>query len=45
MSNHVPPRGPGDYRPDVRPLLLVVILMVAVVVGWVLLSPVILPAR
>lgn len=45
MSNEVPRRGPGDYRPDVRPLLLVVGLLVAVVVGWVLLSPAILPAR
>ena len=38
-----PPRAPRDYRPDVRPLLLVAVLLVAVVVGWVLLSPLILP--
>ena len=40
-----PPKGPRDYRPDVRPLLLVGILLVAVVIGWVILSPMILPTR
>ena len=40
-----PSRAPRDYRPDVRPLLLVGILLVAVVIGWVILSPMILPAR
>ena len=40
-----PPRAPRDYRPDVRPLLLVGILLVAVVIGWVILSPMILPTR
>ncbi|MEO8245767.1 MAG: hypothetical protein ABI622_01485 [Chloroflexota bacterium] len=40
-----PPRAPREYRPDLRPLLLVGILLVAVVVGWVILSPLILPTR
>ncbi len=39
-----PPRGPGDYRPDLRPMLILVVLLVAVVVAWLLLSPLILPA-
>jgi hypothetical protein len=40
-----PPRrkGPGDYRPDLRPMLIVGGLLVLVVLGWVVLSPVILP--
>jgi hypothetical protein len=33
------------YRPDVRPLALVVLLLVVVVVGWIVLSPMLLPAR
>jgi hypothetical protein len=32
------------YRPDVRPLALVVALLIVVVVGWVILSPSLLPA-
>ena len=39
------PREPREYRPDVRPLLLVGFLLVAVVLGWLLLSPMILPTR
>ena len=40
-----PPRkGPGDYRPDLRPMLILVGLLAAVIVAWVLLSPLILPA-
>ena len=38
-----PPRSPRDYRPDLRPMLILGALLVAVVVGWILLSPVILP--
>lgn len=38
-----PRRSPGDYRPDLRPMLILVMLLVAVVVAWLLLSPVILP--
>jgi hypothetical protein len=37
------PKGPGDYRPDLRPMLILVGLLVAVVVAWILLSPLILP--
>ncbi|MEO5985970.1 MAG: hypothetical protein ABIW50_01055 [Candidatus Limnocylindria bacterium] len=39
-----PPRGPGDYRPDLRPMLILAVLLVMVVVAWLLLSPLILPA-
>jgi hypothetical protein len=46
MSDDVPPprRSPGDYRPDLRPMLILAGLLVAVVVGWILLSPVLLPS-
>jgi hypothetical protein len=36
-------RPPSEYRPDLRPLIILVGALVAVVVGWVLLSSVILP--
>ena len=38
-----PPRGPRDYRPDLRPMILLGLLLVAILVGWVLLSPILLP--
>jgi hypothetical protein len=38
------PKGPGDYRPDLRPMLILVGLLFAVVVAWLFLSPLILPA-
>jgi hypothetical protein len=38
-----PRRSPGDYRPDLRPMLLLAALLVGVVIGWIVLSPVILP--
>jgi hypothetical protein len=39
-----PPRKePRDYRPDLRPMLILAGLLVLVVVAWILLSPVILP--
>jgi hypothetical protein len=38
-------RSPGDYRPDLRPVVILVILLAVVVVGWLVLSPLILPAR
>jgi hypothetical protein len=38
------PKGPGDYRPDLRPMLILVALLLAVVVAWLFLSPLILPA-
>jgi hypothetical protein len=36
-------RSPGDYRPDLRPMLILGALLVAVVVAWLILSPLILP--
>ena len=45
MSGDPPPprRSPGDYRPDLRPMLILAGLLVAVVVGWILVSPLLLP--
>jgi len=41
-----PPRkSPGDYRPDLRPMLILAGLLVAVIIGWILLSDAILPPR
>ncbi len=39
-----PRRSPGDYRPDLRPMLIVVVLLVVVILAWLFLSPLILPA-
>jgi hypothetical protein len=39
-----PPRRPEDYRPDLRPMIILAVLLALVVVGWVLLSSLILPA-
>jgi hypothetical protein len=39
-----PPRRPEDYRPDLRPMIILAVLLALVVVGWLLLSPLILPA-
>jgi len=40
-----PPRGsPGDYRPDLRPMLILGGLLLVVLVGWILISPLVLPA-
>ena len=36
-------RGPSDYRPDLRPIAILIGLVVLVVVGWILVSPLILP--
>jgi len=38
-----PPRQPRDYRPDLRPILILFGLLVLVVLGWLFLSPLILP--
>jgi hypothetical protein len=39
-----PPRKqPGDYRPDLRPMLILGALLAAVVISWIVLSPLILP--
>jgi hypothetical protein len=37
-------RGPSDYRPDLRPMLILIALVAIVVVGWILVSPLILPS-
>jgi hypothetical protein len=39
------PRSSRDYRPDLRPMLVLVGLLVVIVLGWLLVSPLILPAR
>jgi hypothetical protein len=39
-----PRRSPGEYRPDLRPMLVLVVLLVLVVAAWIVLSPMILPA-
>jgi hypothetical protein len=39
-----PGRSPRDYRPDLRPMLILVGLLLAVIVAWLFLSPLILPA-
>ena len=44
MTGQPPRRSPGDYRPDLRPMVVLVVLLVAVVVAWLFLSPLILPA-
>lgn len=36
-------RGPRDYRPDLRPMLILVGLLFAVVIAWLFISPLILP--
>jgi hypothetical protein len=38
-----PRRSPCDYRPDLRPMLILGGLLVAVVLAWLILSPLILP--
>jgi hypothetical protein len=37
-------RSPRDYRPDLRPMLILVGLLLAVIVSWLFISPLILPA-
>ncbi len=39
-----PPRPPRDYRPDVRPMLILGAIIVLVIVGWLVISPLVLPA-
>jgi len=40
-----PQRPPSDYRPDLRPMLILAGLLLVVIVGWIILSSTILPAR
>ena len=48
MADDAPPpdggRNPRDYRPDLRPMLILVGLLLAVIVAWLFISPLILPA-
>jgi hypothetical protein len=46
MADDAPPPGgsPRDYRPDLRPMVILVVLLLAVIVAWLFLSPLILPA-
>ena len=43
MSSQPPRRSPGSYRPDLRPMLILGVVLVVVVVAWIILSPMILP--
>lgn len=46
-ADQSPPRAtrkpPSAYRPDLRPILILAGLLVAVILGWIVLSPLILP--
>ncbi|HEX5579555.1 MAG TPA: hypothetical protein VFY43_07820 [Candidatus Limnocylindria bacterium] len=44
QSPRTPRRPPSDYRPDLRPMLILAGLLLAVIVGWIILGPIILPA-
>ena len=37
------PKRPRDYRPDLRPILLLAGLLILVVLSWLFLGPLILP--
>jgi hypothetical protein len=43
VSSQPPRRPPGSYRPDLRPMLILAVVLVFVVVAWIVLSPMILP--
>ncbi len=43
MTDGPPRRSPGDYRPDLRPMIILAVVLVAVVIAWLALSPLILP--
>jgi hypothetical protein len=38
-----PNRPPSSYRPDLRPMLILAGMLLLVVIGWIILSPMILP--
>ena len=38
-----PPRRPRDYRPDLRPMLILVLLLLLVLAAWVIVSGIVLP--
>jgi hypothetical protein len=44
MSEPPPPRKPpSGYRPDLRPMLILGAVLLGVIIGWIVLSPIILP--
>jgi hypothetical protein len=43
LTPQAPRKPPSDYRPDLRPMLILVGVLVLVVIGWLVLSPLILP--
>ena len=43
MSAPGPRKPPSSYRPDLRPMLILAAVLVGVVIGWIILSPIILP--
>ena len=44
MPDPLPPRrSPCDYRPDLRPMFILGVLLAAVVIAWLILSPLMLP--
>ncbi len=43
MAPQPPQKSPRDYRPDLRPMLILGLLLLGVVIGWFVLSPLILP--
>ncbi|HEX2766530.1 MAG TPA: hypothetical protein VHR55_07855 [Candidatus Limnocylindria bacterium] len=42
-EGHPSGRSPQDYRPDLRPMLLLIALLAATVIAWIVISPLILP--
>jgi len=42
-ADPTPPRSPRDYRPDLRPILILAGLLVLVLAGWIAMSALILP--
>jgi hypothetical protein len=36
-------RSPRDYRPDLRPMLILAVLLVFILVAWIVMSALILP--
>ena len=49
MSTEPPPppaprrKPPSEYRPDLRPMLILAGLLAGVIIGWLILGPLILP--
>jgi hypothetical protein len=45
MAGDAPPprRAPGDYRPDLRPMLILAGLLVLILLGWIVVAQLALP--